>query len=602
MCGIFGYTGFENASSIICKGLKCLEYRGYDSVGLAVVSGELEIRKGVGKIDDLNVKSKLEEIEGKTGIGHTRWATHGPVTYANSHPHADCTGKIAITHNGIIENHHELRDHLIERGHRFVSDTDSEVIAHLIEDRLSEGVCGATWRGFSTNPFGPFEEACFSAFKELEGSFAVLAAHEGLDKVIGVRKDSPLAVGVSDQGTFVASDVSPFLPWTKNVVYLENYDFVVAEKEDVRFYNLLEGEVSRPICTVEWDQEAADKGSFEHFMLKEIWEQGDTIQRAILQDKMVIDRIADDIRKGFGVFFIACGSSYHACLTGTYLFSKVAGIHVNVALASEFENYEHFLTENTLVFAVSQSGETADVLDAVRAAKRRGSKIVSITNVMGSSLSRESDELLMMNSGPEVCVLSTKTYTSQVVLMALLAYALKGEHGTCVRKVKDLYMDVYNLTSKSMRDHLKKLAELLADKEHIYMIGRGLQYTTALEAALKVKEVSYIHTEAFAGGELKHGPLALIERGTPVFVFVSRENEDRIISNAEEVRARGGYVIGVSDWESPAFDYWIKVSESGEFNPVIQAIPIQILAYELAVKKKLDPDKPRNLAKSVTVL
>jgi glucosamine--fructose-6-phosphate aminotransferase (isomerizing) len=260
------------------------------------------------------------------------------------------------------------------------------------------------------------------------------------------------------------------------------------------------------------------------------------------------------------------------------------------------------LTENTLVFAVSQSGETADVLEAVRAAKRRGSKIVSITNVMGSSLSREGDELLMMNSGPEICVLSTKTYTSQVVMMALLAYALRGEHEACVQKVKDLYMDVYNLTARSMRDRLKDVARDLASFDHVYMIGRGLQYTTALEAALKVKEVSYIHTEAFAGGELKHGPLAMIEEGTPVFVFVSRDNEDRIVSNAQEVKARGGRVIGISDWNNPVFDRWIKVPDCGDLNPVIQAIPMQVLAYELAVQKNLDPDKPRNLAKSVTVL
>lgn len=559
----------------------------------------------------MRVKCGLEGIEGTTGIGHTRWATHGLVSSANSHPHTDCSGKIAIIHNGIIENHRELREELIARGHRFVSDTDSEVIAHLIEDRMSaifrdraEGEPNGNMEpaGPSFEPFGPFEEACFRAFERLKGSYAVLAISEGEEKIIGARKDSPLAVGVSEHGTFFASDVSPFLEWTKEVVYLENHDIVVAEKGDVRFYNLLEGEVSRPVSTVEWNREEAEKGIFEHFMLKEISEQAETIQRAILQDAEVIGRIAGKIREGFGVFFVACGSSYNACLSGTYLFSKVARMHVNVVLASEFENYEHFLTERTLVFAVSQSGETADVLDAVRAAKRRGSTIVSITNVMGSSLSREGDMLIMMNSGPEVCVLSTKTYTSQVVLMALLAYALRGDQEVCARKVKDLYMDVYNLTSKSMRENLKRLAEILADKEHIYMIGRGLQYTTALEAALKVKEVSYIHTEAFAGGELKHGPLALIDRGTPVFVFVSRENEDRIMSNAEEVKARGGYVIGVSDWDSPAFDYWIKVPESCDFNPIIQAIPIQILAYELAVKKRLDPDKPRNLAKSVTVL
>jgi glucosamine--fructose-6-phosphate aminotransferase (isomerizing) len=337
-------------------------------------------------------------------------------------------------------------------------------------------------------------------------------------------------------------------------------------------------------------------------MLKEITEQAETIQRACVQDMAVVERIAGLIRSGFGVFFIACGSSYHACLTGSYLLSKVAKLHVNVVIASEFENYEHFLTDRTLVFAVSQSGETADVLEAVRGAKKRGSKVVSITNVMGSSLSREADELLLMNSGPEICVLSTKTYTSQVVMMALLACALNGDGEDCVQKVKDLYMDVYNLTAKSMRDRLKDLARDLAGKDHIYMIGRGLQYTTALEAALKVKEVSYIHTEAFAGGELKHGPLALIEEGTPVFVFVSRENEDRIVSNAQEVKARGGYVIGVSDWDNPVFDRLIKVPDCGDLNPVIQAIPMQVLAYELAVKKNLDPDKPRNLAKSVTVL
>jgi len=316
----------------------------------------------------------------------------------------------------------------------------------------------------------------------------------------------------------------------------------------------------------------------------------------------VVERIASMIRSGFGVFFIACGSSYHACLTGSYLFSKVANLHVNVVLASEFENYEHFLTDRTLVFAVSQSGETADVLEAVRAAKRRGSRVVSITNVMGSSLSREGDELLLMNSGPEICVLSTKTYTSQVVMMALLVCSLKGDPEECVQRVKGLYMDIYNLTSRSMRERLKDLARDLAGKDHIYMIGRGLQYTTALEAALKVKEVSYIHTEAFAGGELKHGPLALIEEGTPVFVFVSRDNEDRIVSNAQEVKARGGFVIGVSDWNSPVFDRWIKVPDCGDLNPVIQAIPMQVLAYELAIQRNLDPDKPRNLAKSVTVL
>ncbi len=599
MCGIFGYIGSERAAPILCKGLKNLEYRGYDSVGIAIVSDRIEIRKDVGKIDDLRIKLGLGELQGNAGIGHTRWATHGSVSSVNAHPHSDCSGKIAIIHNGIIENYHELREKLVKNGHRFASETDSEVIAHLIEDRLFD--LNQAYGEVSAGQI-PLEKACYEAFKQLKGSYAVLVVSEGEEKIVGMRKDSPLVVGLADGGTFFASDVSPFLEWTKKVVYLQNCDLVVATRTSLRFWNPNQGEVTRPINTVEWDREEAEKGNFEHFMLKEISEQAETIQKAAMQDMGAIDSIAKRIREGFGVFFIGCGSSYHACLTGTYLFSKVSGIHVNAVLASEFESSENFLTDKTLVFAVSQSGETADVLDAVRAAKRRGSTIVSITNVMGSSLSREGDELLLMNSGPEICVLSTKTYTSQVVLMALLAHALVGEHEVCIQKVKNLYMDIFNLTSKSMRDHLKELARLLADQEHLYMIGRGLQYTTALEAALKVKEVSYIHTEAFAGGELKHGPLALIDEGTPVFVFVSQENEDRIVSNAQEVKARGGYLIGVSERDNPIFDYWIKVPECGVFNPVIQAIPIQILAYELAVQKKLDPDKPRNLAKSVTVL
>jgi len=308
------------------------------------------------------------------------------------------------------------------------------------------------------------------------------------------------------------------------------------------------------------------------------------------------------MKRAYGIFFVDCGSSYHACLVGSYLLSKIAKTHVNVVLASEFENYEHFLTENTLVFAVSQSGETADVLEAVRAAKRHGSKVIGIVSRMGSSLTRESDEFLLMNAGPEICVLSTKTYTSQAALMTLLAYALAGRYEEGVSKLKGLYMDIYNLTSRSMRDYLKRLAEMLADKEHIYLIGRGLQYATALEAALKIKEVSYIHAEAFAGGELKHGPLALIEEGAPVIVFVSKENEKKILSNASEVKARGGFVIGVSAERHEIFDYWIKVPECGDLNPIVQIIPIQILAYQLAMLRGLDPDKPRNLAKSVTVI
>ncbi|MDD1742722.1 MAG: glutamine--fructose-6-phosphate transaminase (isomerizing), partial [Methanotrichaceae archaeon] len=508
MCGIIGYIGRNEAAPILLKGLKNLEYRGYDSVGMATLDDSLRLFRfrAVGKLEQATQNLDLKEMPGNVGMGHTRWATHGSVTESNAHPHIDCRNEIVIVHNGIIENYRELKDWLSARGHNFSSSTDSEVIAHLIEQYLIEA--------------GSFEQAFMEALARLDGSYAILAIFGDEKKILAARKDSPLVIGLSDDGTYFASDVSALLDWTKSVVFLQNYDVVVAERDSIRFYNLLqEGEIEREAYNVMWDAEQAKKGQFEHFMLKEISEQAETIYRAIQQDKEVVQDILEKVRKAKGVFFVGCGSSYNACLAGSYLFSRVAGIHVNLALASEFENYRHFLTQDTLVFAISQSGETADVLDAVRAARRQGAQVIAITNVVGSSLTREGDMMLLMNSGPEICVLSTKTYTSQVVLMAFLAYCLVGRGEECIRSIKDLYMDIYNLTSKSMRDELRGLAELLAGREHMFMIGRGLQYATAMEAALKVKEVSYIHTEAFAGGELKHGPLALIDIDTPVFVF-----------------------------------------------------------------------------------
>ncbi|MHC1567436.1 MAG: glutamine--fructose-6-phosphate transaminase (isomerizing) [Candidatus Syntropharchaeia archaeon] len=585
MCGIIGYIGHRSVASILLKGLLNLEYRGYDSAGMAVLNyGDIRCKKSAGKIKEISKKLGFLDLEGCTGIAHTRWATHGEVSDKNAHPHLDCTKTVAIVHNGIIENYKELRRKL--SAHSFESETDSEIIAHLIEEGLKAGLS--------------FKRAFIDAISEIEGSYAVLAIKSGENKIIAARKGSPLVAGISEHGTFLASDIPSFLEWTKKVIYLHDYDVIVAEKDRISIYNLEGGEVSRPIDVVEWDAEQIKKRGFEHYMLKEIIEQTETIQRAINQDRDVVYKIVDEMRSAYGIFFTGCGSSYHACLAGSYLFSKIAKMHINVVLASEFENYEHFLTENTLVFALSQSGETADVLEAVRAARRKGSRIISIVNRIGSSLTRESDRFLLMNAGPEICVLSTKTYTSQVALMALLAYAGRYEDG--VSRMKGLYMDVFNLTSRAMREHLKRLAEMLVNEEHIYLIGRELQYATALEAALKIKEVSYIHAEAFAGGELKHGPLALIEEGTPVIVFVASDNERKILSNANEVKVRGGYVIGVSAERHDIFDYWIKVPECGDLNPIVQIIPMQILSYKLAVLRGLDPDKPRNLAKSVTVI
>jgi len=336
-------------------------------------------------------------------------------------------------------------------------------------------------------------------------------------------------------------------------------------------------------------------------MLKEISEQVDTVKRAMSHDRKIIEKIAEDMKKAKGIFFVACGTAYHACLAASYIFSKVVNMHINVVLASEFRNYEHFLKKDTLVIAVSQSGETIDTIDAVKVARGKGSKIISIVNVMGSSLTRYSDDFLLTNAGPEICVLATKSYTSQVTLLTLLAYTLVGKSDEIRNKLNYVWNIIYYLTSKTTRDMIKELAEKLKDKKHIFLIGRGLQYSTALEAALKIKEVSYIHAEAFAGGELKHGTIALIEEGTPCIVFVSEENEREIISNAIEVKSRGGYIIGVAPKKNDVFDFWIKVPEANNLNPIVQIIPIQTLAYQLAVLRGCDPDKPRNLAKSVTV-
>jgi len=588
MCGIIGYIGNRRAAPILLKGLKHLEYRGYDSAGMATLSSRVEVRKDVGKIEDLEKRLRFEEMEGEVGIGHTRWATHGKVTKENAHPHFSQNRKIYVVHNGIIENYQELREFLKENGFKFYSETDTEVIPNLIQYEMERGKS--------------FEEACKAALKRLEGSFAVVIMHEGEEKLIAARRGSPLVIGVGNGEYFVASDIPAFLEFTKKVIFMYDWDFAVITKNGIKFYNLREGkEVERSIDVIDWDAEQAKKGEFKHYMIKEILEQVETIQRAAMQDESIVAAIVEEMRKARGIFFVGCGSSYHACFAGSYIFSKVANLHVNVMLASEFPNFKHFLNENTLVFAVSQSGETADVLEAVRAAKEKGSKVISITNVRGSSITRYSDKFLLLNAGPEICVLATKTYTSQLALLTLLAYAYAGRYEEGRKRLRYLWNVVYNLTSRTSREMIKKLAERLKDEEHIFVIGRGLQYATALEAALKIKEVSYIHAEAFAGGELKHGTIALIEDGTPCIVFVSEENEKEIISNAVEIKSRGGYIIGVSPKNNEVFDFWIKVPECGVANPIVQIIPIQILAYQLAVLRGYDPDKPRNLAKSVTV-
>ncbi len=586
MCGIIGYVGERDSAPVIFSGLKKLEYRGYDSAGVATAyRGKIHLKKDVGKIDEIHSRINLADLPGSAGLGHTRWATHGSVTRENAHPHAGSSGNVIIVHNGIIENFQELKQGL--NGCKFSSETDTEVIAHLIEKGIEEGM--------------DFAEASKSALKMLEGNFAVLIMNrEG--KMIASRRGSPLVIGVGEREYFPASDIPAFLDYTKKVIYLHDNDFVVMDNGDLFFSNLENGKsIEREISTVDWNTEQAKKGKFEHFMIKEIIEQTETIQKAINQSDEIIKEVVEDINQARGIFFVGCGTAYHACLTGSYLFSKVAGKHVNVVSGSEFPHFEHFLTKKTLVIAVSQSGETADVLDAVKAARKKGSRVLSIVNVMGSSLTRSSDRVLLTQSGPEICVLSTKAYTAQLALLLLLAYAAAGKLGEGRNQLKNLYNLVYDLTAISTRRHVKKLAEKLRNREHMFTIGRGLMYPTALEAALKLKEVSYIHTEGFAGGDLKHGPIALIEEGTPCIAFVSNGTRKEILSNAMEIKSRGGYIIGVGEEKNDIFDYFIKVPNSHITDPITHIIPIQILAYQLAILRGCDPDMPRNLAKSVTV-
>lgn len=582
MCGIVGYVGSKNGVEIVVRGIKSLEYRGYDSVGICYKKkNSLVIKKDVGKVDEVSKKLEFLKEDSNIAMAHTRWGTHGKISKENAHPHTSCDEKIAIVHNGIIENYFELKKMLEEKGHKFRSETDSEVVAHLIEE-------------YSKNL--SFEEACKKAFSELKGSFAILVMSSSEDRIIGIRKDSPLVVGIGREESFVASDIYALLPYTKEFIFLRNYDFVVLEKNLVKLENLIDGSVDRPVEVVDFLFENENSTDFHHYMIKEIMEQGEVPTRVLEKNLHKLEVFVSQIKNSEKIILVAAGSSYHSCIYASYLFSKL-GIDCKVVVASEFRNFKNIINDKSLIIAVSQSGETADVLEAVRIAKSLGSKVFSIVNVYGSSLMRESDFYLLMNCGFEAGVAATKTFTSQLTIFYILYKILKGDG----YNLEELRSKILDLLGRSRREFLEKLADRLKDENHIFLIGKGISYVSALEAALKIKEISYIHAEAFPGGELKHGPLALIEKGTPCIVFVDKENEKEIISNAHEVKARGGFIIGVSSSNKEVFDVWIKIPEAQEDIPILQIIPMQILAYLLAVKKGYNPDYPRNLAKSVTV-
>ena len=590
MCGIIAYKGKENATEIIMKGLRHLEYRGYDSWGIALShSNRIFLLKLVGKIGEFIQENKLPIA--LIGIGHTRWATTGAVTKTNAHPHWSCDKKIFVVHNGIVENYEVLKEELIKKGHHFISQTDTEVIPHLIEEYKKKN---------------SFVASCEKAFNRLDGLFAIVALDKESGEIIGTRKGSPLVMGLGNQGLFLASDVPAFLNKTNKVIFLDDGDMVhIIDDQKYKIRNLISKKIlKKKINTIKWTKEEAEKGKHPHFMIKEIKEIPEAIKKAVWQDRKTLKLVADLIKKSSSVFFVACGTASHSCLAGQYLFSSLLERRTGFSVASEFKNFLPALDKNTLLIAVSQSGETIDTIEAVKRAKEKGIKVVSLVNVMGSTLTRISDYVLMINAGPEKCVLATKSYLAQLSLILLILFSALGKDSEGERELKKISRQaVQLLENKKFIAQIKKLAKKLSVINHLFVIGRSYDYPTTLETALKIKEGCYIHTEAFAGGELKHGVIALIEKGTPCIIHLSKsEEEENTLINAMELQSRGAYIIGIGPEKKKDFDFFVTIPKVAEiFSPLINIIPIHLLSYFIALKKGIDPDKPRNLAKSVTV-
>lgn len=586
MCGIFGYVGKQdNAAQIIFEGLKLLEYRGYDSWGIAVKKNKkIEVEKHIGKIGDSTINLSKSAI----GIGHTRWATHGGVTVKNAHPHLDCTEEIAVIHNGIIENFEEIKKELIAKGHTFLSETDTEVVPHLIEEYLKkEG----------------FVSAVRDAFNQLRGMNAIVVEYAPSQEIVAAKTGSPMVVGIGENELFVASDASGIIKHTRKVIFLEDNQMVILGKQ-LKLLQLPEGNEIKPtIQKLDWKFEETDKGSYDSFLMKEINEQPRVIENIALNYNSEVKKLADLIKKAFGTFMLGCGSASYAALSGTYLFSKIAKKHVNFSIGSEFNYLEDYLTDKSLVVAISQSGETIDVVGPVEKARKKGVTIAAIVNVLGSTLFRQADHKLILGAGVEKAVIGTKSFIAMVSVLLLTAYTLVGRQKEGKAMLLETAKNVKRILKEDFMRKVEQIAGELKDKQHIYIIGRGLSYATALEATLKIKETSYIHAEGFAGGELKHGVIALIEKGTPCIVFAPNdETYNDIISNAQEIRARGGLIIGIGSKENKVFDRFLQTEDVKEATLMPQVVISQLLAYFLAKKHGIsDPDKPRNLAKSVTV-
>lgn len=594
MCGIFGYVGKRNdAGTIAIDGLKNLEYRGYDSWGIACKSGKtLSVEKDIGPIGNVNGSDFAQDCS--LAVAHTRWATHGGVTQRNAHPHLSEDRNIAVVHNGIVENYLELRKELKAKGHTFQSETDTEVIPHLIEEELKKT--------------GDFAEAVRAACLHFEGRYAILALHTESNMLVAARTGSPLIIGVDRQengidGYFIASDIPAFMKHTRTVQYLDDGEMVATDGKSITFYDIKTGD-KRPKreIVITYQIEQAQKGDFEHFMLKEIMDQKDSVARAVNQEEGEIRTIAEAIRRAKGTFLVGCGTAAKACMAAEYFFSVVAEHHVNFAHASEFKLFHHFLKPESLVIVVSQSGETADVLEAMRVARDKGAKVLAIVNVEGSTIDREADYTLLINAGPERAVASTKALTGQLAVLLLIAYALAER----LKEGKTLLLEtaaaINDMLNPRFVERLEALAEKIYEEENLFIIGKSWNYPMALESAIKIQEVSYVHAEGFAAGELKHGPIALIEKGSPCIVLTGNDEVlQDILSNAQELKARGAMIIGVGPKKFDVFDEWIKAPEAGTAQAIMNIIPIQVLAYFLAVKRGKNPDMPRNLAKSVTV-
>ena len=590
MCGIVGFCGKKPAAPVVFEALKRVEYRGYDSGGISTLSdGQLLTRKDIGKLDDIEAKNSLSSLPGSIAIGHTRWATHGGVTVPNAHPHCDCNGGISVVHNGTIDNYQELRRQLTDSGHYLVSETDTEVIPHLIEEEVKKG--------------SSLEAAVLAVASKLEGSYAFLAiaSHEP-DKIVGTRKESPLAVGISDRGTFAGSDALIFPDYVKQVMSIDDGEMVILRQGGVEFFDTDGNKLRKETRKLDFEWGNADKQGYQFFMLKEIFEQPLVLENAVSQDKELFNEIALDVLRAGQVIITACGTSRYAALVGRYLFSKVGRKFCDVVMASEFPYFADSVDKNTLVVAVSQSGETADVIDGVKKARAAGAQVVSIINRPMSMLSDMSDHVISLNCGPELCVAATKSFLSQLVVFYLLSFSMVNSFDKAVTTLKDIRNEVSEAISWN-NSGIEKLSMKLKDNRDFYYIARGINFAIASEGALKLKEISYIHAEGMPAGELKHGTLALIEPGTPTVVLCPGDYTYReTLSNAIEAKSRGAYIIAVSDEDNEIYDFWIKIPKVDELlYPIVTVVPLQLLAYHMAVSRGCDPDRPRNLAKSVTV-